>query len=35
MRLVYVKSCAPQREMLSRQPTSVLVREQCSEEFAR
>lgn len=33
MRLAFVKSCAPQREMLLRQSTSVLVGELCSKEF--
>ena len=31
MKVVFVKSCAPQREMLLRQPTFVLSR----EEFRR
>ena len=30
---VSVKSCAPPREVLLRQPTSALLRELCSEEI--
>lgn len=32
MRVAFVKSCAPQMEMLLRQPTSIQLREWFSEE---